>query len=45
MIYRLAGDRTVIFISHRLGFARWTERILVFGNGGIVKQGSHDDLL
>lgn len=45
MIYRLAGDRTVIFISHRLGFARWTERILVFENGGIAEQGSHEELM
>lgn len=45
MIYRLAGDRTVIFISHRLGFAKWTERILVFENGGIAEQGSHEELM
>lgn len=45
MIYRLAGDRTVIFISHRLGFARWTDRILVFENGGIAEQGSHEELM
>ena len=45
MIYRLAGDRTVIFISHRLGFARWTERILVFENGRIAEQGSHEELM
>ncbi len=35
MICRLAGDRVVI--SRRLGFARWTDRTLVFENGGIAE--------
>ena len=45
MIYRLAEDRIVIFISHRLGFAKKTERILVFDKGKIVEQGNHDRLM
>lgn len=45
MIYRLAGDRIVIFISHRLGFARQTDRILVFRKGEIAEQGSHGELM
>lgn len=45
MIYRLAGDRIVIFISHRLGFARQTDRILVFRKGEIAEQGSHEELM
>ena len=45
MIYRLAGDRIVIFISHRLGFARQTDRILVFRTGEIAEQGSHEELM
>ena len=45
MIYRLAGDRIVIFISHRLGFARQTDRILGFRKGEIAEQGSHEELM
>lgn len=45
LIYRLSGNRTVLFISHRLGFARQADRIVVFDNGRIVEQGSHQELL
>ena len=45
MIYRLAGERIVIFISHRLGFAAQTDRILVFDQGEIVEQGKHEELM
>lgn len=45
MIYRLSGTRTVFFISHRLGFAKWADDILVFQNGKIVENGTHETLL
>lgn len=45
LIYQLSGSRTVIFISHRLGFARKANRILVFENGHIVEEGTHEKLL
>lgn len=45
MIYKLAGDRTVLFISHRLGFAKKADRIVVFEKGKIIEQGKHTNLL
>ncbi len=48
-IYRqfndLTQDKTVIYISHRLASTRFCDRILVFEDGRIVEEGSHDDLL
>jgi len=45
IIYQLAGDRTVLFISHRLGFTRKADRILVFDDGQLVEQGNHNELI
>ncbi|MBL4937334.1 ABC transporter ATP-binding protein [Clostridium sp. YIM B02515] len=45
LIYELAGDRTVLFISHRLGFAKKADRIVVFENGVIVEEGIHSELI
>ena len=45
MIYDLAGDRTVLFISHRLGFAKRADRIVVFNEGKIEEEGVHKHLL
>lgn len=41
----LTGDRTVLLISHRLGATRLADRILVFSDGQIVEDGSHEELL
>jgi ATP-binding cassette subfamily B protein len=40
----MAG-RTSIMISHRLGFARLADRILVLDHGKLVEQGTHDELV
>jgi len=45
MIYDLAGERTVLFISHRLGFAKRADKIVVFNDGKIAEEGIHRDLL
>ncbi len=45
MIYDLAEDRTVLFISHRLGFAKKADTIVVFNEGKIAEEGIHNDLL
>ncbi|MCL2405729.1 MAG: ABC transporter ATP-binding protein/permease [Defluviitaleaceae bacterium] len=41
---KIAG-RTAILISHRVGFARLADRIIVLDNGRIVETGSHDELI
>ncbi|MBR5766967.1 MAG: ABC transporter ATP-binding protein [Lachnospiraceae bacterium] len=39
------GDKTVIFISHRLSTTRNADRIIMLEDGNIVEQGSHEELL
>lgn len=41
----ISGDKTAIYISHRLSSCRFCDEILVFHDGQIVQQGSHDGLL
>lgn len=41
----IAGNRTAIYISHRLSSCRFCDEILVFHEGSIVQQGSHEALL
>jgi len=38
-------SKTAILISHRIGFARLADRIIVMKNGTIVEDGKHEDLL
>ncbi|MCE2439687.1 MAG: ABC transporter ATP-binding protein [Candidatus Latescibacteria bacterium] len=42
---RIAHERTVLLISHRLGSCRLAHRILLLGDGKIVEEGSHQELL
>lgn len=41
----IAGDRTSIYISHRLASCRFCDKIAVFDHGRIVQHGSHEELL
>lgn len=41
----LAGERTAIFVSHRMASARIADRILVLENGRLIENGSHEELL
>ncbi len=41
----IAGQKTVVFISHRLSSCRFCDRILVMDRGELVQQGRHDSLL
>lgn len=45
LIKSLADDRLVLFISHRLGYAAQSDKIIVFNEGSIVESGSHMDLI
>lgn len=38
-------DRTAVYISHRLSSCRFCDEILVFHQGSIVQQGSHNTLV
>lgn len=41
----IAGDKTAIYISHRLSSCRFCDEIAVFHNGEVVQQGTHDELV
>ena len=42
---RLVGNKTAVFISHRLSSCRFCDEILVFHEGRLVQRGDHDALL
>jgi ABC-type multidrug transport system fused ATPase/permease subunit len=42
---RLLRGRTSVVIAHRLSTVRRADRILVLGEGRVIEQGSHDELL
>ncbi len=41
----IVGDKTAVYISHRLSSCRFCDNIVVFDNGQLVQRGSHDQLL
>ncbi len=42
---RLSGDKGVLLISHRLGATRLADRVLVFHEGTVEEDGTHEKLL
>ncbi|MDE6619388.1 MAG: ABC transporter ATP-binding protein/permease [Lachnospiraceae bacterium] len=42
---QIVEDRTAIYISHRLSSCRFCDEIIVFHEGSMVQQGSHEALL
>lgn len=42
---RMVGNKTALYISHRLASCRFCEDILVFDKGCIVQRGSHEQLV
>ena len=44
-IERISRDRTTIVIAHRLSTVRHADRILVFEEGSVVEDGTHDRLV
>lgn len=45
LILKLSGNRTVFFISHRLGFAQLADRTLVIDQGKVTEGGTHTELM
>lgn len=41
----LVKDCSSIYISHRLSSTKFSDRIIVFGDGEILEEGSHDELM
>lgn len=41
----IAGDKTAIYISHRLSACKFCDEIAVFDHGEVVQQGTHEELL
>ncbi len=41
----LTGERTSVYISHRLASTRFCDRVLLIENGGIAEEGTHEELL
>lgn len=41
----IAGNKTAIYISHRLSSCKFCDEIAVFHEGAVIQQGSHDSLL
>lgn len=41
----IVGDKTAIYISHRLSSCKFCDEILVFDEGAVIQQGSHEALV
>ncbi|NEG72419.1 ATP-binding cassette domain-containing protein [Bifidobacterium ramosum] len=41
----IAGDKTAVYISHRLSSCKFCDEIAVFDHGAIVQYGTHDELV
>ena len=42
---KLTGEKSVLFISHRLASTRFCDRILFLENGCVQEEGTHEQLL
>lgn len=41
----ISGDKTAIYISHRLSSCKFCDEIAVFHEGGVIQKGTHEGLL
>ena len=41
----IAGDKTAVYISHRLSSCKFCDEIAVFDHGQVVQRGTHEQLL
>ena len=42
--HEIIGNKTALFISHRLSACRFAKEILVFAHGDVIQRGSHEQL-
>lgn len=42
---KLVENRTAIYISHRLSSCRFCDRIIVFNDGKLIEEGTHEELI
>ena len=42
---KIIGNKTAIYISHRLSSCQFCDEIIVFDKGKIIQQGTHQELL
>ena len=42
---KITGDKTAIYISHRLSSCRFCEKIAVFHEGRLIQMGNHEELV
>jgi ATP-binding cassette subfamily B protein len=42
---QIAGDKTAIYISHRLSSCKFCDEIAVFHQGAVIQQGTHESLV
>lgn len=42
---RISNGKTVLYVSHRLSSCRFTDRVIVFDDGKIVQNGTHEALV
>ena len=45
MFHSMSGEKTAVFISHRLASTRFCDRVIFLENGRVKAQGSHEQLL
>lgn len=41
----IIGDKTAVYISHRLSSCKFCDEVIVFHDGTIIQQGSHEELV
>ena len=41
----MIGEKSAVYISHRLASTRFCDKVAMFENGSLVELGSHDELM
>ena len=44
-VHRMAKEKTILYISHRMSSCHFSDMILVMEGGRIEEQGTHDELM